>query len=163
MDILVKGALTFVHAVKRHRRWRRIGAFVRLRRRGQCTLLPGIFLSNVCLLCNKLDELHQLHLLFCASRRRGSVVLDTGLCTAAGRLPTLQSRSRHVALRQSKRCFFIIYKPFYSPCEFASFILVSVYIPLQANVWDAQCRYCMWSRHTRNQLLLSWVTLTKLI
>ncbi|CAG5851099.1 unnamed protein product [Menidia menidia] len=35
--------------------------------------------------------------------------------------------------------FFINCKPFYSPREFASFILVGVYIPPQANVQDAQC------------------------
>ncbi|KAK0146722.1 hypothetical protein N1851_013929 [Merluccius polli] len=34
--------------------------------------------------------------------------------------------------------FIINCKPFYSPCEFASFILVGVYIPPQANVQDAQ-------------------------
>ncbi|CAG6022009.1 unnamed protein product, partial [Menidia menidia] len=34
--------------------------------------------------------------------------------------------------------FFINCKPFYSPREFASFILVGVYIPPQANVQDAQ-------------------------
>ena len=34
--------------------------------------------------------------------------------------------------------FIINCKPFYSPCEFVSFILVGVYIPTQANVQDAQ-------------------------
>ena len=34
--------------------------------------------------------------------------------------------------------FFIHCKPFYSPREFASFILVGVYIPTQANVQEAQ-------------------------
>ena len=40
LDILVKGALTFVHAARRRRRGRRAGALVRLRRRGQRTPLP---------------------------------------------------------------------------------------------------------------------------
>ena len=34
--------------------------------------------------------------------------------------------------------FFIKCKPFYSPREFVSFILVGVYIPTQANVQEAQ-------------------------
>ena len=34
--------------------------------------------------------------------------------------------------------FFINCKPLYSPCEFASFILVDVYIPPQAHVQEAQ-------------------------
>ena len=36
--------------------------------------------------------------------------------------------------------FLINCKPFYSPREFASFILVGVYIPLNANVQEAQRR-----------------------
>ena len=35
--------------------------------------------------------------------------------------------------------FIINCKPFYSPREFASFILVGVYIPPQVNVQEAQC------------------------
>ena len=60
LDILVKGALTFVHTVKRRRRGKRAGALVRLRQRGLRTALPGIFLSNVRSLCNKLDKLQLL-------------------------------------------------------------------------------------------------------
>src|SRR4029434_4962813 len=37
--------------------------------------------------------------------------------------------------------FLINCKPFYSPRKFASFILVGVYIPLQANVQEAQCMF----------------------
>ncbi len=60
LDIPVKGALTFVHAVKRRRRGKRAGVLVRLRRRRLRTLLPGIFLSNVHSLCNKMDEFQLL-------------------------------------------------------------------------------------------------------
>ena len=60
LDILVKGALTFAHAVKRRRRVKRTGALVRLRQRGLRTPLPGIILSNVRFLANKLDELQLL-------------------------------------------------------------------------------------------------------
>ena len=60
LDILVKGALTFAHAAKRRRRGKRAGALVRLRQRGLRTSLPGIFLSNVRSLPNKLEELQLL-------------------------------------------------------------------------------------------------------
>ncbi|KAK3573368.1 hypothetical protein QTP86_024117 [Hemibagrus guttatus] len=43
--------------VKPRRRGKRLGVLVRLRRRGLRTALPGIFLSNVRSLCNKMDEL----------------------------------------------------------------------------------------------------------
>ena len=43
--------------MKRRRRGRRAGALVRLRQRGLRTPLPGIFLSNVHSLPNKLEEL----------------------------------------------------------------------------------------------------------
>ncbi len=90
-----------------------------------------------------------------------AVWTDTGLCAAAGRLPTLQSRLRHATFQQNESggiCFYInsgwcnnvtviqqhcspdlesFCKPFYSPAEF-SFILVCVYISLQANVQEAQ-------------------------
>ncbi|KAK0134576.1 RNA-directed DNA polymerase from mobile element jockey [Merluccius polli] len=89
---------------------------------------------------------------------------NTGLCAAPGRLPTLQSGQTLNFLAKLKveesfyinsgwcndvtviqqhcspdlESFIINCKPFYSPCEFASFILVGVYIPPQANVQDAQ-------------------------
>ncbi len=53
--ILVKDALTFVHAVKCRRRGKH--ALVCLHLRRLRTPLPGIFLSKVRLLCRKLDEL----------------------------------------------------------------------------------------------------------
>ena len=82
LDIVVKGAPTFDHAVKRRRRGKRAVAFVRLCQRGHCIPLPGIFLSNVRSLCNKMDELQLLlrkktvtflHLLCYASQRCGCV------------------------------------------------------------------------------------------
>ena len=60
LDIVVKGALTFAQAVKCRRRGKRPGALVRLRQRRHCPPLPGIFLSNVRSLCNKMDELQLL-------------------------------------------------------------------------------------------------------
>ncbi|KAK0143434.1 hypothetical protein N1851_018409 [Merluccius polli] len=51
--------LEFVQ-MKRRRRGRRAGALVRLRQRGLRTPLPGIFLSNVRSLPNKLEELQLL-------------------------------------------------------------------------------------------------------
>ena len=60
LDILVKGALTFAHAVKRQRRGKRAGALMRLRQRRLRTPLPGIFLSNVRSLPNKLEEIQLL-------------------------------------------------------------------------------------------------------
>lgn len=60
LDILVKGALTFTHAVIPWRRGKCTGVLVRLCRSGHRSPLPGIFLSNVLSLCNKLDELQLL-------------------------------------------------------------------------------------------------------
>ena len=61
VGIIVKATLGFVLAAKRRRRrGKRAGALVRLRRRGARTALPGIFLSNVRLLSNKLDEFQLL-------------------------------------------------------------------------------------------------------
>ena len=60
LDILVKGALTCIRAVKRHRRGKQAGTHVRLRSHGLRTPLPGIFLSKVRSISNKLDELQLL-------------------------------------------------------------------------------------------------------
>ena len=163
-----------VHAVKRRRRGKRAGALVRLRQHGHRTPLPGLFLSNVRSLCNKMDE---LQLLMGKNRDfSSSSVLcftETWLC---GSIPdsALQLAGFHL-LRADRDaqlsgkskgggiCFFtnsgwcndvtvilqhcsphletfiINCKPFYSPREFASFILVGVYIPPQVNVQEAQC------------------------
>ena len=60
VGIIVKATLGFVLAAKRRRRGKRAGALVRLRRRGARTALPGIFLSSVRSLSNKLDKLQLL-------------------------------------------------------------------------------------------------------
>ncbi len=60
LDLLVKGALTFVHAVKCRRRGKHTGALMHLRRCRLRTPLPGIFLSDVRSLCSKLNELQLL-------------------------------------------------------------------------------------------------------
>ena len=57
VGIIVKATLGFVLATKQRRRGKRAGALVRLRRRGARTALPGIFLSSVRSLSNKLDKM----------------------------------------------------------------------------------------------------------
>lgn len=54
LDFLIKGELSFSILVKRCRRGKWADVLMRLRRR---TLLPGLFLSNVRSLANKMDEL----------------------------------------------------------------------------------------------------------
>ncbi len=93
LDILAKGSLTFVHAVKRWRRGKCAGVLVRLRRHGLRTPLPGIFLSKGRSLCNKLDE---LQLLVGKNFSSSSVLcfMETWLCglIPAARLPTLYTQ-----------------------------------------------------------------------
>ncbi|XP_071356968.1 uncharacterized protein [Trachinotus anak] len=166
-------SLTVTLAVKRRRRGKRAGALTRLRRRGLRTLLPGIFLSKVRSLPNKLDE---LQLLVQKSRDfSSSSVLcftETWLC---GSIPDSALELAGFQLFRADRdtelsgktkgggiCFYansgwckdvtvilqhcspdmetfiINCRPFYSPREFTSIILVSVYIPPQANVQEAQ-------------------------
>ncbi|KAK3571270.1 hypothetical protein QTP86_005911 [Hemibagrus guttatus] len=170
LAILIKEAR---NKVKSRRRGKRSGVLVRLRRRGLRTPLPGIFLSNVHSLCNKMDEL-TLQM----NKNRDfptSCVLcfmETWLCDA---IPdsalqlggfNLYRADRHTELSGKTQgggiCFYtnnswcndvkvlsqlcspdleafiINCKPFYSPREFSSFILVGVYIPPQGNVREAQ-------------------------
>ncbi|KAK3566665.1 hypothetical protein QTP86_002398, partial [Hemibagrus guttatus] len=170
LAILIKEAR---NKVKSRRRGKRSGVLVRLRRRGLRTPLPGIFLSNVRSLCNKMDEL-TLQM----NKNRDfptSCVLcftETWLCDA---IPdsalqlggfNLYRADRHTELSGKTKgggiCFYtnnswcndvkvlsqlcspdleafiINCKPFYSPREFSSFILVGVYIPPQGNVREAQ-------------------------
>ncbi|KAK3517722.1 hypothetical protein QTP70_016495, partial [Hemibagrus guttatus] len=170
LAILIKEAR---NKVKPRRRGKRSGVLVRLRRRGLRTALPGIFLSNVRSLCNKMDEL-TLQM----NKNRDfptSCVLcftETWLCDA---IPdsalqlggfNLYRADRHTELSGKTKgggiCFYINNswcndvkvlsqlcspdleafiincKPFYSPREFSSFILVGVYIPPQGNVREAQ-------------------------
>ncbi|KAK3569190.1 hypothetical protein QTP86_026472, partial [Hemibagrus guttatus] len=168
LAILIKEAR---NKVKSHRRGKRSGVLVRLRRRGLCTALPGIFLSNVRSLCNKMDEL-TLQM----NKNRDfptSCVLcftETWLCDlipdSALQLGgfNLYRADRHTELSGKTKgggiCFYINSswcndvkvlsqlcspnleafiincKPFYSPREFSSFILVSVYIPPQRVLAD---------------------------
>ncbi len=103
LDTVVKGALTFVHAVIRQRRRKHVGELVHLLRRRLHTPLLGIFLSNMHSLCNKLDILQLLlgknrpFFIFCflSITETKPVWTDTRLCAAAGRLPTLQSGLGH--------------------------------------------------------------------
>ncbi|KAK3562612.1 hypothetical protein QTP86_002148, partial [Hemibagrus guttatus] len=170
LAILIKEAH---NKVKPRRRGKRSGVLVRLRWRGLRTPLPGIFLSNVRSLCNKMDEL-TLQM----NKNRDfptSCVLcftETWLCDA---IPdsalqlggfNLYRADRHTELSGKTKgggiCFYtnnswcndvkvlsqlcspdleafiINCKPFYSPREFSSFILVGVYIPPQGNVHEAQ-------------------------
>ncbi|KAK3505641.1 hypothetical protein QTP70_021285, partial [Hemibagrus guttatus] len=170
LAILIKEAR---NKVKSRRRGKRSGLLVRLRRRELRTALPGIFLSNVRSLCNKMDEL-TLQM----NKNRDfptSCVLcftETWLCDA---IPdsalqlggfNLYRADRHTELSGKTKdggiCFYINnswcndvkvlsqlccpdleaftinFKPFYSPREFSSFILVGVYIPPQGNVRKAQ-------------------------
>ncbi|CAG5948416.1 unnamed protein product [Menidia menidia] len=173
MVFLTRGALALALAAKRRRRGKRAGALVRLRQRGHRTPLPGIFLSNVRSLSNKIDELQLL-----MGKRRDcatSAVLcftETWLCGSipdsalqlagfqlfrADRNTELSGKTKGGGIcfyTNSGWCndvtviqqhcspdletFFINCKPFYSPREFASFILAGVYIPPQTNVQDAQ-------------------------
>ena len=53
-------------------------------------------------------------------------------------LPSSLSKGKRLATQQDFFFFFINCKPFYSPREFASFILVGVYMPPQASTNEAQ-------------------------
>ncbi|KAK0143622.1 hypothetical protein N1851_018252 [Merluccius polli] len=167
LDILVKGAHFFAHAVKRRRK--REDRPVRL-----CVFasadyahpLPGIFLSNVHSLPNKLEELQLLlgnnrdfpsSAVLCFTETwLSGLIPDSALHLAgfqlcrADRDTELSSKTKgggicfYINSVIQQHCspdlesFIINCKPFYSPREFASFILVGVYIPPQANVQDAQ-------------------------
>jgi len=84
-DILVKGVLTFAHAVKRRRRGKRAFVLVRLCQRGLRTPLSGIILSNMRSLSNKLDE---LQLLLGKNRDFSSSAVLCLWCIGDGRLQT---------------------------------------------------------------------------
>lgn len=173
LDILVKGALSLVHVVKRRRRGKRAGALVRLRQIGHRTSLPGIFLSSVSSLMDRLEELQLLVVKICDFSKSSVLCFtDTRLCGLtpdcalqlsgfqlfrADRHAQLSGKSKSggicfyinsswcndVAVIQQHsspdlESFFIKCRPFYSPLEFSSFILVGVFIPAHAAVQDAQ-------------------------
>ncbi|KAF7650927.1 hypothetical protein LDENG_00118800 [Lucifuga dentata] len=170
LDILVTGALTFVHAAKRRR-----GkcALVSLHRHGTRTPLPGIFLSNVVSLPNKLDELQLLvgrnrdfssssvlcftEMWLCGSIPDSALQLAGFQLFRVDRDTELSGKTKSggicfyinsgwcndvTVIRQhcspDLESFFIHCKPFYSHREFASFILIGVYIPPQADTQEAQ-------------------------
>ncbi len=67
-----------------------------------------------------------LHLSF---HRHMAFWIDTSLCAAVGRLPTLQIATQNFPVKRKVKAgatFFINCKLFHSSCEFASFIPVSV-------------------------------------
>ncbi|XP_044023308.1 uncharacterized protein LOC122862117 [Siniperca chuatsi] len=73
-----------------------------------CSPVAHLVVGQVCSLCNKLDELQllvrRLIFIFCFMFHRDMAVWsNTGLCTAFGRLPTLQSRLRHRTFQQNER------------------------------------------------------------
>ncbi|XP_071326651.1 uncharacterized protein [Trachinotus anak] len=173
LDILVRGALTVALAVKRRRRGKRAGALARLRRRALRTPLPGIFLSNVRSLPNKLDELQLLvqknrdfssssvlcftETWLCGSIPNSALELAGFQLFRADRDTELSGKTKvggicfyansgwckdvTVILQHCSpdlETFIINCRPFYSPREFTSIILVGVYIPPQANVQEAQ-------------------------
>ncbi|KAK3523223.1 hypothetical protein QTP86_022942, partial [Hemibagrus guttatus] len=159
--------------VKSRSRGKRSGVLVRLRRRGLRTALPGIFLSNVRSLCNKMDEM-TLQMNKNKDFPTSCVLcsMETWLCDLipdsvlqlggfnlyrADRYTELSGKTKGGGICfyinnswctdvkvLSQLCspdleaFIINCKPFYSACEFSSFILVGVYIPPQGNVCEAQ-------------------------
>ncbi|KAK3538756.1 hypothetical protein QTP86_015647 [Hemibagrus guttatus] len=159
--------------VKSRRRGKRSDVLVQLCRRGLRTALPGLFLSNMRSLCNKMDELtlqtnkykdFPTSCVLCFTETwLCDLILDSTLQLGGF---NLYRADRHTELSGKTKgggiCFYINNswcndvkvlsqlcspdleafitncKPFYSPCEFSSFIPVGVYIPPQGNVREAQ-------------------------
>ncbi|KAK0151060.1 hypothetical protein N1851_007806 [Merluccius polli] len=146
---------SFIMNLKRRRRGRWAGALVRLRQRGLHTPLPGIFLSNVRSLPNKNRDFPSSAVLCFTETWLSGLIPDSALHLAgfqlcrADRDTELSGKTNgggicfyinsgwcnDVTVIQQHcspdlESFIINCKPFYSPCEFASFIL--------ANVQDAQ-------------------------
>ncbi|XP_076732560.1 uncharacterized protein LOC143413418 [Maylandia zebra] len=174
---------TLTRKVRRRKRGKRAGALVRLRRCGLRTALPGIFLSNVRSLRNKIDELALMrsmnrdfasscvlcfteswlsenipdstlklegfHLL--RADRQASLSGKTkggGVCFYINRgwCTDVTVIAQHCS--SSLEYLFIHCKPFYSPREFASFILAAVYIPPDVDAQAAQCALAEQILHT---------------
>ncbi|KAK3510307.1 hypothetical protein QTP70_035175, partial [Hemibagrus guttatus] len=170
LAILIKEAC---NKVKSRRRGKRSGVLVRLRRCGLRAALPGIFLSNVRSLCNKMDELtlqmnknkdFPTSCVLCFTETWLCDVIPDSALQLGGF--NLYRADRHTELSGKTKgggiCFYINNswcnyvkvlsqlcspdleafiincKPFYSPREFSSFILVGVYILPQGNVREAQ-------------------------
>ncbi len=100
------------------------------RQRSLRTPLPSIHLANLRSLANKSDELQLL------TRTNKDFLNSAALCfTELSR----KTRGGGLCFYINEGCpnleaLFINFKPFYSPREFSSFILVSVYIPPDARV-----------------------------
>ncbi|KAK0132299.1 RNA-directed DNA polymerase from mobile element jockey [Merluccius polli] len=148
LDILVKGVHSFAHAVKRRRRGRWAGALVRLRQCGLRTPLPGIFLSNVRSLPNKLEELQLLlgnnrdfpsSAVLCFTETwLGGLIPDSALHLAGFQLCRADRDTELSGKTKGGGICFYINSDWCNDVTFASFTLVGVYIPPQANVQDAQ-------------------------
>ncbi len=157
LDIVVGGAAVLFRCFRTRRRGKRAGALVKLRRRGLRTLLPSIHLANLRSLPNKTDKLLLLSrlnkdfsnsaaLCFMETWLNGAI-LDSALhlpksCGGGTCFYINERWCTDVTVLKKMCCYdlemlFINCKPFYSPWEFCSFILVSVYIPLQAHVSSA--------------------------
>ncbi|XP_043084852.1 uncharacterized protein LOC122331469 [Puntigrus tetrazona] len=132
LNIVVSGAAVLVKSLRPRRRGKRAGALVKLRQRGLRTPLPSIHLANLRSLPNKMDELLLL--------RADRVAELTGKSRGGGTCFYINERWCTDVTVLKKMCcadveaLFINCKPFYSPREFCSFILVCVYIPPQAHV-----------------------------
>ncbi|KAK3561058.1 hypothetical protein QTP86_026377, partial [Hemibagrus guttatus] len=127
LAILIKEAR---NKVKSRKRGKRSGVLVWLCRRGLRTAFPAILLSNVRSLCNRMDELTlqmNKNVYVLCFVLHGNVAAWCNNVKVLSQLCSLDLEA-----------FIINCKPFYSPREFSSFILVCVYIPLQGNVREAQ-------------------------
>ncbi|XP_048051513.1 polymeric immunoglobulin receptor-like [Megalobrama amblycephala] len=163
----VSGAAALFRRFRTRRRGKRAGALVKLRQRGLRTPLPSIHLANLRSLPNKTDELLLLSRTNKDFSNSAALCftetwLNDAIPDSVLSLPGFQLfRSDRDAESTGKSCFyinerwcsdvtvlkkmccpdletlFINCKPFYSPREFCSFILVSVYIPPQAHVSSA--------------------------
>ncbi|CAM4393404.1 unnamed protein product [Leuciscus chuanchicus] len=147
-NIVVGCAAALWKQYKTHRRGKRAGTLVKLRQRGFRTALPSIHLANVRSLPNKMDELLLL------SRKNKDFTNSAALCftetwlneaipDSALHLPDFQlfraDRDMESTVENARWWDMLLHqqKPFYSPREFSSLVLISVYIPPQAHVSTA--------------------------
>ncbi|KAL0147067.1 hypothetical protein M9458_057591, partial [Cirrhinus mrigala] len=135
------------------KRGKRAGALVKLRDRGFRTALPSIHLANLRSLPNKMDELLFLNrinkdfskcaaLYFTETWLSESIPdnglhisgfqLGGGLCFYINEGWCSDVTTLKKMCSPNLEALFINCKPFYSPREFSSFILVNVYVPPDA-------------------------------
>ncbi len=157
LNILVGGAVALFKRFRTHRRRKRAGALVKLRQRGFRMPLPSIHLANLCSLPSKIDELLLLSqtnkdfsnsatLCFMETWLNDAIpdsalsLKSTGKSRGGGTCFYINERWCTDVTALKMMCWpdlealFINCKLFYSPWEFCSFILVSVYIPPQVHV-----------------------------